>query len=48
MYPDDDLGQRVHALVRAVLPGPRCPRTVELVPELPRGENGKLYKRLLS
>jgi len=66
--PDDDLGQRVHALVvsapgvsagpelgrelldyvRVKLPGPQCPRSIEFVPELPRGENGKLYKRALE
>lgn len=66
--PDDDLGQRVHAIVvpvpgavagpelgeallafaRAGLPRPGCPRSIEFVRTLPRGENGKLYKRMLS
>ncbi|NMH98205.1 AMP-binding protein [Pseudonocardia sp. K10HN5] len=66
--PDDDLGQRVHALVvpsldavaghelgaallgfaRAGLPRPMCPRSIEFVNTLPRGENGKLYKRALN
>jgi acyl-coenzyme A synthetase/AMP-(fatty) acid ligase len=25
----------------------KCPRTVDFVPELPRSETGKLYKRML-
>jgi long-chain acyl-CoA synthetase len=32
---------------RARLPHFQCPRTVGVVDSLPRGENGKLYKRVL-
>jgi long-chain acyl-CoA synthetase len=62
--PDDDLGQRVHAVVAVVdgvrpdgqlsdellafaaagVPWPMRPRSLEFVTDLPRGENGKLYK----
>ena len=29
------------------LPHLQCPKAVEFVAELPRGDNGKLYRRLL-
>ena len=43
--PGPALADELLAHVRAHLPGPSTPRTVEFVDRLPRGENGKLYKR---
>ena len=66
--PDDEMGERVHAVVQLrpeVEPSPgeaealiehcrahlarfKCPRTIDFRDELPRLDNGKLYKRLLQ
>jgi len=42
-----DLEQELIAYCRARLAHFKCPRTVDFVPELPRSETGKLYKRIL-
>jgi acyl-CoA synthetase (AMP-forming)/AMP-acid ligase II len=42
-----DLAQDLIAYCRDRLAHFKCPRTVDFVPELPRSETGKLYKRLL-
>jgi acyl-CoA synthetase (AMP-forming)/AMP-acid ligase II len=41
------LAEELNAWCRARLAGFKCPRSIEFRPELPRDENGKLYKRLL-
>ncbi|WP_286901546.1 AMP-binding protein [Thermocrispum sp.] len=46
--PGPELGTRLIAYCRARLAHYKCPRSVEFVSELPRGENGKLYKRKLT
>jgi acyl-CoA synthetase (AMP-forming)/AMP-acid ligase II len=43
----DELGAELVAFCRERLAGFKCPRTVEFVDELPRQDNGKIYKRLL-
>jgi long-chain acyl-CoA synthetase len=42
-----DLAQELITYSRDRLAHFKCPRTVDFVPELPRSETGKLYKRLL-
>jgi long-chain acyl-CoA synthetase len=42
-----DLAQELIDFCRARLAHFKCPRTVDFVPELPRSETGKLYKRIL-
>jgi acyl-CoA synthetase (AMP-forming)/AMP-acid ligase II len=42
-----DLAQDLIAYCRDRLAHFKCPRTVDFVPELPRSETGKLYKRIL-
>jgi long-chain acyl-CoA synthetase len=44
---DTALEQALIELCRSRLAHFKCPRRVELVPELPRSENGKIYKRVL-
>jgi fatty-acyl-CoA synthase len=44
---DVDLVAELHAHCRRELAGFKCPRSIDLVAELPRDDNGKLYKRLL-
>jgi acyl-CoA synthetase (AMP-forming)/AMP-acid ligase II len=43
----DDLGQQLIAFCRAHLAHYKCPRSVDFERELPRLDNGKLYKRSL-
>ena len=43
----DELAQDLDRHCRAELAGFKCPRSIDLVAELPRDDNGKLYKRLL-
>jgi long-chain acyl-CoA synthetase len=45
--PGDDLAEELLALCRQHLAGFKCPRRIEFVDELPRHDNGKLYKRVL-
>jgi acyl-CoA synthetase (AMP-forming)/AMP-acid ligase II len=42
-----DLAKELIAYCRDRLAHFKCPRTIDFVPELPRSETGKLYKRLL-
>jgi acyl-coenzyme A synthetase/AMP-(fatty) acid ligase len=42
-----ELAEELIAYCRAELASYKCPRTVDFVAELPRDDNGKLYKRLL-
>ncbi|MFD2396577.1 hypothetical protein ACFSVJ_06700 [Prauserella oleivorans] len=46
--PGPELGTELIEYCRARLAHYKCPRAVEFVPELPRGDNGKLYKRKLD
>ena len=41
------LADELLAYCRAELATYKCPRTVDFTDELPRDDNGKLYKRLL-
>ena len=43
----DALGADLVAHCRSQLAAFKCPRTVDFVAELPRQDNGKIYKRLL-
>jgi len=43
----DELEEELAQMCRAHLAGFKCPRSFDFDPELPRQENGKLYKRLL-
>ena len=43
--PGPELEQEIIAFCRANLSHYKCPRTVDFTDELPRGENGKLYKK---
>jgi acyl-coenzyme A synthetase/AMP-(fatty) acid ligase len=45
---DDTLAEELLALCRRELAGPKQPRAVEFVAELPRSEAGKLLRRLLK
>ncbi len=45
--PDDALAVELMELCRSRLAHFKCPRRVEFVGELPRHDNGKIYKRLL-
>ena len=45
--PSDDLAVELVDFCRGRLAGFKCPRRVEFVTELPRQDNGKIYKRLL-
>jgi long-chain acyl-CoA synthetase len=45
--PDPELADELVAFCRHRLAGFKCPRRVEFVAELPRQDNGKIYKRLL-
>jgi long-chain acyl-CoA synthetase len=47
MVPGPDLEQEIIAFCRANLSHYKCPRTVDFTDLLPRGENGKLYKKAL-
>jgi long-chain acyl-CoA synthetase len=42
-----DLAAEIMAFCRAHLSHYKCPRTVDFIDEMPRGENGKLYKKPL-
>jgi acyl-coenzyme A synthetase/AMP-(fatty) acid ligase len=42
-----DLGDELVAFCRDRLAHYKCPRRVEFVDQLPRQDNGKIYKRLL-
>jgi long-chain acyl-CoA synthetase len=44
----DEFAEQLLAFAAQGVPGPMRPRSVEFVAGLPRGENGKLYKRQLS
>jgi long-chain acyl-CoA synthetase len=43
----DELAAELIAWCRARLSAFKCPRSVDFVEELPRQDNGKVYKRLL-
>ncbi len=43
----DDLAAELTAFCRASLSGVKTPRRIDFMPELPRHDTGKLYKRLL-
>jgi long-chain acyl-CoA synthetase len=43
----DDLAAELIGFCREHLAGFKCPRTVDFIDELPRHDNGKLYKRVL-
>jgi fatty-acyl-CoA synthase len=45
--PGPDLATELLAYCRVHLAAYKCPRSVDFVDDLPRGENGKLYKRQL-
>jgi long-chain acyl-CoA synthetase len=45
--PEADLAEELITYCRARLAHYKCPRSVDFVTELPRGDNGKLYKRQL-
>ena len=45
--PGPELAEEIMAFCRAHLAHYKCPRSVEFTQELPRGENGKLYKKQL-
>jgi acyl-CoA synthetase (AMP-forming)/AMP-acid ligase II len=45
--PGPDLAAEIMAFCRANLSHYKCPRTVDFTEALPRGENGKLYKKAL-
>jgi len=45
--PTAELGDELLAFCREHLAGYKCPRRIEFVAELPRQDNGKIYKRLL-
>lgn len=45
---DDALAEELIALCRAQLSGPKVPRAVEFLEELPRSEAGKLLRRVLK
>jgi fatty-acyl-CoA synthase len=45
--PGPELEAEIIAYCRTHLSHYKCPRSVDFVDELPRGENGKLYKRVL-
>ena len=47
LEPSDALADELLAFCRDRLAHFKCPRTVDFVDELPRQDNGKLYKRLL-
>ncbi|MFA5565962.1 MAG: AMP-binding protein [Acidimicrobiia bacterium] len=47
VQPSDELAAELIAFVRERLAHYKCPRRVEFRDELPRHDNGKLYKRLL-
>lgn len=46
--PGPDLEAELMAFCRASLAGPKCPRVIEFVDELPRSETGKLLRRVLK
>jgi long-chain acyl-CoA synthetase len=43
-----DIGDRLMEYCRDRLAHYKCPRRITVVPELPRGENGKMYMRLIE
>jgi long-chain acyl-CoA synthetase len=45
--PGPELAEEILAFCRAHLSHFKCPRSVEFTEAMPRGENGKLYKKLL-
>ncbi|HET6794592.1 MAG TPA: acyl-CoA synthetase, partial [Acidimicrobiales bacterium] len=45
--PSPELAEELIAFCRGRLAHFKCPRTVDFVDELPRQDNGKIYKRLL-
>jgi acyl-CoA synthetase (AMP-forming)/AMP-acid ligase II len=47
MTPSPELAAEILAYCREHLSHYKCPRTVDFTDELPRGENGKLYKKAL-
>ena len=44
---DDALAAELTAYCRASLSGPKIPRRIDFMAELPRHDTGKLYKRLI-
>jgi fatty-acyl-CoA synthase len=47
VVPSDALAAEISAFCRANLSHVKCPRSVEFIAEMPRGDNGKLYKKVL-
>ena len=47
MEPSADLAAELLELCRQQLAGYKCPRSIDFTDELPRQDNGKIYKRLL-
>jgi long-chain acyl-CoA synthetase len=45
--PSDELARELLEFCRGKLAGFKCPRSLDFVDELPRQDNGKIYKRLL-
>ena len=45
--PSDELAAEILAFCRSRLAHFKCPRSVDFIDELPRQDNGKIYKRLL-
>jgi acyl-CoA synthetase (AMP-forming)/AMP-acid ligase II len=43
-----ELETELLAFVRSKLSHVKCPKTIDFLPELPRHDTGKLYKRLLK
>lgn len=46
--PASGLAEELMAFCRARLAGPKCPRAIDFVEELPRSETGKLLRRVLK
>jgi acyl-coenzyme A synthetase/AMP-(fatty) acid ligase len=47
MTPGPELAEEILTFCRAHLSHFKCPRSVEFTDAMPRGENGKLYKKQL-
>jgi fatty-acyl-CoA synthase len=48
VHPSAQLAQELQDFCRSRLSPIKCARTIDFVDQLPRQENGKLYKRLLK